>query len=443
MSPRSALDPELVEAALSKEMWWSRLVFWGGAVLLGLIAVFFASICEWGYELFYRVYEYSAYLPFLICPLGFWGIWFLQNRFFKGAEGSGVPQVIASVRSRSPNLREKLLSLRVMIGKLLCTFLGLLSGASIGREGPSIHIGASLFNFLGHYARFSKFERRQGLIISGAAAGIAAAFNAPLAGIVFAIEELKGSFEEKSSGLMLSAVVLSGLIALGFWGNYSHFGEVETQIGGMSAAIAIFFIATFCGSLAGIFCRSLLYLIPKTKELFSGRTWVIPLLLGFFVAALGYFSHGATFGTGYTQTRAMLENPDSTTVFFPFLKLLASLFSYAAGIAGGVFSPSLAVGAGIGNFVSPLFSNLPLEALVVLGMVSYLAGVIRAPVTAFVIVFEMIANHEIVFPMIAAAFIATGASKLVNSTPLYVGLAEQYLGRKNPSPSKPSENLTS
>lgn len=414
--------------SLSKELWWARLLFWSAAGFLGVLAVSVAAICDVGSDIFLDLYERSHYLPFFICPFGFWMIWRIQKAFFHGVEGSGIPQVMASLNSRSPTLRDKLLNLRNLIGKVICTFLGMLAGASIGREGPSVQIGASLFNFLGHYGRFSKFERRQGLVIAGAAAGLSAAFNAPLAGIVFAIEELKGSFEERTSGLMLSAVILAGLISLAILGHYTYFGRIRVGMDSFSGAIAVMLLASIGGFMGGLFSKTLLSLGPKLHSWRPNQPWLVPLLMGFVVASLGYFSQGKSFGTGYHQAQMLLHSENTSTILFPFYKIASILATYITGISGGIFAPSLSVGAGFGTLVSPLFYDVPREALLLIGMVSYLSGVIRAPVTAFVIVFEMTENHLLLIPLMAASFLATGVSKSVCSKPLYKSLSERFLG---------------
>jgi len=430
---RFQLEKDFIEGALSKEKWWARFVFWSAAGVLGILAVLLAQMAEWANAIFLRIYEYSHYLPFAVCPIGFTAAWLMQDRLFKGSEGSGIPQVIACLRTRSTTLRDQLLSIRVLIGKFICTLIGLLSGASIGREGPTVQMGASLFNFLGHYARFSKFERRQGLIIAGAAAGIAAAFNAPLAGIVFAIEELKGSFEERTSGLMLSAVILSGLMAIAIMGQYSYFGVISVGLTGIQSAVCILIIGALGGAAGGLFSRMILSLKSRLSRVPKEKLIYAPLSLGMMVATIGFFSKGQTFGTGYRQAQQLLEQTDHLAILFPFLKFLATVASYASGIAGGIFAPSLAVGAGIGSLLSPLFSDYPKEALLLLGMVSYLSGVIRVPVTSFVIVYEMTINHLLLFPLMACAFIAIATSKLVCKKSLYAGLAEQFLAGQQDS----------
>lgn len=424
------LDPELVQNALSKEKWWARIVFWSAAGFLGFLLVGFAGLCEWANEEFLKVYQYSPYLPFLICPVGFLAIFRLQESFFPGVEGSGIPQVMASLRTRSPTLRDQLMSLRVLVGKIICTFLGLLSGASIGREGPSVHIGAALFNFLGHYARFTKFERRQGLVTAGAAAGIAAAFNAPLAGIVFAIEELKGSFEARTSGLMLSAVITAGLVALSIVGHYSYFGRIDVGIEGMKALAVVAIISVVGGVAGGLFTKMILSIRSQLAQIKTKKRYLAPICLGVIVASLGFFSKGNAFGTGYEQAQSLLDATDDYAMMYPVVKFFSTLASFSAGISGGVFAPSLAIGAGIGNLIHPLFSDFPREAMLIIGMVSFLSGIIRAPVTAFVIVYEMTINHLLLLPLMATSFISAGSSRLVQKKALYTGLADVYLAEQ-------------
>lgn len=429
MANKSPLQSKVVQAALDKERWRSRLSFWAAATFLGLICVFFAALCQWADQSFRRIYEISPYLPFLVCPLGFYLVWKLQTSIFPGAEGSGIPQVVASLQSRSTLLKNQLLNMRIFLGKILCTTLGLLSGASIGREGPSVHIGASLFHSLGHIAQFSRFDRRQGLIVAGAAAGISAAFNAPLAGIVFAIEELKGSFEERSSGLMLSAVILAGLVSLALLGHYTHFGRVNTQVNSLEHIVPVVLISVSGGLFGGYFSRMILYWSPRLPNIKVPRHFLIPVFIGLLIATIGFFSKGESFGSGHHQTQMLLQDPDNVSLLYPFWKILSTLGSYLAGLSGGVFAPSLSIGAGLGASLSPLFPLIDVKALIVIGMVSYLSAVVRAPVTAFVIVFEMTSNHLILIPLMAASFIATGISKLICPKSLYRGLSERFSSR--------------
>jgi len=180
--------------------WKRRLLFWGGAVCLSLVAILFAVTCEKANDLFHKMIAISPYFPLLVTPLGLVLIVIITRKYFSGSQGSGIPQAIASLDlNEDHELREQVLSLRIVFGKIILTIMGLLFGASVGREGPTVQIGASIMHRLGSLANFSKHDMERGLILAGSAAGVAAAFNTPLAGIVFAIEELGRSFEKHNN----------------------------------------------------------------------------------------------------------------------------------------------------------------------------------------------------------------------------------------------------
>ena len=148
------------------------------------------------------------------------------HSLFPGSQGSGIPQAIAARHLKDDSVRSGLLSARLTIGKIILTLLGLACGASIGREGPTVQIGASIM--LGT-AKLGGIGRERGLILAGSAAGVAAAFNTPLAGVVFAIEEMSRAFESRTSGLVLIAVILAGMASLGLVGNYNYFGHSTSR----------------------------------------------------------------------------------------------------------------------------------------------------------------------------------------------------------------------
>ena len=180
---------------VSPRLWWRRVVFWVGAVLVATVAVGFAKAADWAGGLFLHFAAGHAWLPFIIAPAGLTIAFLLTRHVFPGAQGSGIPQTIAALHMHEPAMVDRVLSPRIAVGKVLLTLLGLASGASIGREGPTVQVGASIMHALGKLLRLPRLELRRALVLAGGAAGIAAAFNTPLAGIVFAIEELSHSFE--------------------------------------------------------------------------------------------------------------------------------------------------------------------------------------------------------------------------------------------------------
>jgi chloride channel protein, CIC family len=305
--------------------------------------------------------------------------------------------------------------------------LGFLCGASIGREGPSVQVGAAI---MGSFARFSPY-RQNGLLLAGSAAGIAAAFNTPLAGIVFGIEEMSRSFESKTNGLVLGAVIAAGLTSLAIVGDYTYFGSTPAVLP-LGPAWAVVPVCGIAGGLSGgLFSRILIIfgngLPGAIGGLIKSHPIVFAILCGLAVALCGFYSGGAVHGTGYEQAKAIVHGESGQFYSFGIWKFLATVFSAISGIPGGIFAPSLSIGAGLGVDLSVLFQNVPIGALALLGMVAYLAGVVQAPMTSFIIVAEMTEDHAMIIPLMVAAVIATACSKLICNEGLYHALAKNFL----------------
>lgn len=416
---------------LSINQWKARLVFWGGAVLVGLVSALFALGSEHASALFLELNHHSPYWALIVTPLGLTSIAWLTRRYFPGAQGSGIPQAIAALQA-SPevhHLRHTLLSIRIAIGKVLLSILGLLFGASIGREGPTVHIGAAIMYSVGHRAHFPRHYLDHSLIVAGGAAGIAAAFNTPLAGIVFAIEEMARSFEERTSGIMLTAVVIAGVTALAILGNYTYFGSSDATLHLGSDWYVIPVIGITGGLLGGLFARLLVGGARLLASPIQRHPLLIPALCGLAVAIIGLLSGGSAYGTGYAEAKMVITGSGELESSYPVYKMLATLASYFSGIPGGIFAPSLATGAGFGGIAAELLTGPSAQAIVILATVAYFTGVVQTPITAFVIVMEMTNNHTMLLPLMATAFIAYGSSRLICHEAIYRTLAMGFLLR--------------
>lgn len=414
--------------------WKRRLVFWCGAISVGLVAILFAIACEWANGIFHTLLTISPYLPLLLTPLGLVAIVVITRKYFPGAQGSGIPQTIAALDPReNSQIRDQVLSLRVTIGKIFLTIAGLMFGTSVGREGPSVQIGASIMHSLGKLARFPKHDLEKGLVLAGAAAGVAAAFNTPLAGIVFAIEEMSRSFEEHNSSTILLTVIIAGITSLALLGNYSYFGHTSQSLafGSQWGVVVVCGIAG--GLLGGAFSRTLV----EVNKGITGQlgTWMkakpiaFAAACGLILALVGLASGSTTYGSGYGEAKSLLDGNAMLPESYGLLKMTATVVSYISGIPGGIMAPTLSAGAGFGANIAHLFTSVPAGATIILGMVAYFSGVTQAPITAFVIVMEMIDNHEMILPLMAAAFIAKLCSKLICPTPLFHTLAQRFLGK--------------
>src|SRR5580692_2099678 len=216
--PPKASNPRL-RAVLGHDFfapyqWKQRIALWSGAILVALAAILFAKASDWSYALFQKIVAHGIWIPLIMTPAVFGLLsWATEGRL-RAARGSGIPQAIACIHIEDESFRTRMLALPIAVSKMVLTLVALAVGASIGREGPTVHIGAGLFYSLGRRFGFSDPKAISRFILAGGAAGIAAAFNTPLAGVVFAIEELARSFEHSISSLVLMAVILAGIAAI-------------------------------------------------------------------------------------------------------------------------------------------------------------------------------------------------------------------------------------
>ncbi len=408
----------------SRQILRQRLVLWLGALAVGLAIVGFTALTDLSFALFQHIQH--GYWPVLVTPLGLAFTAWLTLKLFPGCEGSGIPQAIASLQTRDTALKDSLLSLRLAIGKVVLTCLGLACGASIGREGPSVHIGSAIMYYVSRHARFSRLDIERGLIVAGGAAGISAAFNTPLAGIVFAIEEISRSFEERTSGTMMTAVILAGITAQFFLGNYTYFGTSSSYLlpTDLGAPLACGIVG---GLFGGLFSQALILGSRALRPMMKLQPLKVAFLCGLLLSLCGLLSDGATYGSGYEAARHIMEHPEATSWDYPILKLLATMSAYWSGIPGGIFSPSLSAGAGFGAWIAGWFPHIPASAVIVLGIVAYFSGVVQTPITAFVIVMEMTENLSMLLPLMIASFVAYGISTIICPEPLYRALADAFL----------------
>lgn len=425
----------------SRKAWQIRLALWGGALAVGLVATLFALAADKANELFHQGIEISSWLAFVITPLGLMLVSWLMRNWFPGTQGSGIPQALASleVKSHSP-LRSKVLSIRIAVGKMLLTLLGLCSGASIGREGPTVHVGSSIMFALGRRVQAPPHYLERALILGGGAAGVAAAFNTPIAGIVFAIEELSRSFEQKTNGIVITAVILAGVTAQMVLGNYNYFGTSSAAMLQWTDYLAIPLCGVIGGLLGGVFSQVLITGSERLAPLHRRFPMLVAAACGLAIATAGFLSGDLSYGTGYNQASEIIATGQTASLGYPFYKFFATIASYLSGIPGGIFAPSLATGAGVGADLAHLIP-LTAEVLIMLGMVAYFVGVVQTPLTGFIIVMEMTNNHSLLLPLMATAFIAYGVSRLVCPTPIYEALARAFLHppEKHHSASTPAQ----
>lgn len=419
--------------------WLDRSIVLAYACAAGLCVVAFTLLADAAFELFLHIYRWQGgWAVLLWMPAVTAAVVWATRRWAPGAAGSGIPQVISALDSSlETGRRRRFVSLWLSFAKIVLASAGFLAGLSIGREGPSVQVAAGVM----HHAR-RWFDTRSGitahaLLVAGGAAGIAAAFNAPLAGVVFAIEELSRKMESRSSGVIIAAIVLAGLMGVSVFGNLSYFGRIQVPHLGWDALLPGLCVALACGVLGGLFAKLLAASLTGTSERacrlrarFPIRFAAIGALV---VAVIGLATGGATFGAGSEAVKHMLAGEADMPAFYVTLKFVATWLSAWLGVPGGIFAPSLSIGAGVGHNVSLLLGTDIAPALIAMGMAAFLAAVTQAPLTAFIIVMEMVDGHAMVLSLMAAAMLASLVSRML-ARPLYETLALAMLQSMAPPP---------
>ena len=418
---------------LSFGRWQNRILFVGIALLAGLAAIVFAIGADIAIEIHREVVHLAWWSSLIVAPAGFALIIWLTRRFFPGCEGSGIPQAIAASLTEDSAIRKRLLSPRIIFGKISLTLIGLLSGASIGREGPSVQVGASILNLISGKRKNGRIAPTKDLIVAGGGAGVASAFNTPLGGIMFAIEELSRYRAFRANSTTLVAVIFAGLMSLATLGNYTYFGRTPAAVGWPEGLWPVLLCGVLGGLAGGISTRLLIAssrALPGRIGLFKReRPVAFAAACGLATAIIGLSTGGMTWGTGYAESKAALEGTAGLPIYFMFAKAAVIWIAFISGIPGGIFAPALAIGAGLGANVALMLGIDHNPAILVLGTVAFLAGITQSPITSFVIVMEMTANHQMLLPLMSAAVVAQGFSRSVAPVPLYDALAIDILKR--------------
>lgn len=440
MTPHPDVVSSLRKEVVDWRLWTSRAVVLIFAALSGLAVVLMTWATEEALALFFKGQQVLWWGPLIWMPASTAAIVWLTRRWMPGAAGSGIPQVMAALSTDvEPSSRHLFVSLKLAVAKLFMTTWGLLAGLSMGREGPSVQLAAGVMHHARRWLPDRTHVTPHGLLMAGGAAGIAAAFNTPLGGVMFAIEELSRRPEQRSNGLILGAIVLAGLMAVSVYGNATYFGVIHVDSPSWALALPGVAVALACGVAGGLFSRLLVMsLAGRSDDVFSRYRRQRPVWFaagcGLAVAVLGVVSFGDVYGSGYLHTRTMLETGgDSHSPLYVLLKFVATWLTAWSGVPGGIFAPALAIGGALGQDVAQWLSYPNAPTLIALGMAGFLAAVTQAPLTAFIIVMEMVDGHALVLSLMGTALVASGVSRLI-SAPLYATLAQLQLERLPPTP---------
>jgi H+/Cl- antiporter ClcA len=408
---------------------WRTAAIVGVAIIGGLAAASFARLCDAAMRAHDALYHWARWPTLMLLPLGFAAAAWLTRRFAPEAAGSGIPQVIAAAEQRWRGRWDgQRVTLKTAAWKVVLTSALLVCGSSIGREGPTVQVVAGIVRTLTRGLKGG--PGRRAIIIAGGAAGVAAAFNTPIAGVVFAVEELAKSFERRTHTTVILVVVVAGLASYALQGDYAYFGVLGSGGALGSAWLAAPLIGITGGLCGGLFSRILVTVIgPGHNPIARWRrshTVVFAFGCGLLAATAAVLSGGLTFGAGYNEAKSLLQDHPGMGLSLAVSKFVASLAASASGIPGGIFAPSLATGAGIGAAFARSGLAFAGRDCVVLGMTSYLSGVVQAPLTCAVILMEMTRDPGLVGPLMLAALIARWTSGLVMPEPIYHVLAANW-----------------
>lgn len=401
----------------------------GGAALVALVSLGFTWLADLALEWNHAWTTRFGWAAFIVIPLAFALLRWLTMRYAPNASGSGIPQVIGALSMPPGAAQTSLVSMRQTLWKIPLTFLGLAAGASAGREGPSVQVGAALMLAWGNFwlrrgVPLRGFRANE-LIAAGAAGGLAAAFNAPLAGVIFAIEELGRGTALRWQRLVLISVLAAGFLVVAVDGNNPYFGTFTGETLPRNMLLWVVLCGLINGALGGIFSRLLSKGVSGSAPV-TWRAWIRrhPLYtaaaMGLVLACLGALSGGTVYGTGYAVAGDLLSGNGEAPTGFGLAKLGATVASYWAGIPGGIFTPALTTGAGIGQHIWELVGgDVDRRVLVLICMAAFLAAATQAPLTASVIVMEMTGSQPMLFWLLLGALSASLVARQFCPRPFY------------------------
>src|ERR1700675_2566558 len=393
--------------------------------LTGLAVVAFIMLTE---RLGMRLYPVGGapWRRLLFPVVGSLGIGYLLYRYFPNARGSGVPQTKAALYAR-----EGRITLRTVLGKFFCTSATLASGIPLGREGPSVQVGAGIASVLGRLLGLRP-EQVKKLIPVGAAAAIAAAFNTPLAAVLFSLEEIVGDLHAPVMGAVVLASATAWMVLRVSLGNHPLFKVPQYQLV-HPAEFAVYAVLGVAGGVVSVaFTKLLLGLRARFLRLPRKTVWFHPVAGGLLVGLMGWFVP-QVLGVGYGFVGDALNGNMAfkMMLLLVVLKLIAVTTSYASGNAGGIFGPSLFIGAMLGGSVGtlahhllPVYTATP-GAYALVGMGAVFAGIVRAPMTSVLMIFEMTQDYAVTAPLMVANLVSLFIASRLQEEPIYEALAVQ------------------
>lgn len=425
--------------ATAREKLLLALPFWIAAAVTALVSILYTKLFAWSEELASRAAKSFGLGLLLWTPILFFISWWLVEKIAPLASGSGIPQlkVAAEKIENDPNTNavSKLLGLKVILAKIVSSLCAVIGGGATGREGPTLQIAGSIFDVTSRLLPEEIRSRsRHGMVLAGGAAGIAAAFNTPLGGIAYAIEELAKSHLSFFRTGILHAVVVAGLISQLILGTYLYMGYPKVPVFQFSE-LGLALVVAVCAGLVGCLFGQLLKYIFNFRSTLnkpSARA-VMAICCGLVFASLYLFVSPTTFGPGSRLLTDLLFDGRGITYQEFIARFFGTASTYAAGGAAGVFAPTLTLGGALGRLLQLAFTSSVGPLAVLVGMTASLSALTHSPLTSFILILEMTDRHTAIVPIMIAALIGHGVSNLISHESFYDYVAKKMFRSFNVS----------
>lgn len=406
------------------------LPYWIAAGVTALISIFFAEVFRWSEEHAFEWLGARPEIAFVTIPTVLLLSSWIASRFAPFASGSGIPQVMAALeigKTDSPALRQ-LIGLRVILVKFFGSCISVIGGGATGREGPTLQIAAGVFYAIEkRWRKIAKLDP-QSMILAGSAAGLASAFNTPLGGVIFAVEELAKVHISHVRTAVFHSVLIAGILTQAVLGNYLYLGRVTLESGPVINKIYLALAMAFVGGVGALFSLAIVRVGDWRSKLSVRWKSVFAVICGLLLATLFYSVGVNAIGSGREVIVHLLSGSgDHVPLSLAFVRMASNFMTYVSGAIGGVFAPALSIGAAIGGWGSQFVTGANPQIWVLGGMVAFLTGVTRSPFTSMILVLEMTDSHGVILDLMLAAIFAQGFAKLVDPVSFYEHMSHRML----------------
>ena len=419
----------------TKILLFKSITVWFSAFVTACVAVIYARMFHLVED--FQLWWFGKYpsLALIIVPCLFLIAWQVVARNAPGARGSGIPQLMASLDLSNPSERhliKYLLSLKIIVVKVVSSLVMILAGAASGREGPTLQISGSIFKWINDKIpdKWPKVSEKI-MLMTGGAAGLAAAFNTPLGGIVFVVEELSKIHLAKIRNFVFTGVIIAGLTAQWLSGSYLYLGFPKIENSGYKLFFLVILVGFVAGTSAAMMTRLISQISSIRKRIKNVKVeFLFVALLGLIVAVMMVYFSKEGIGSGKDQMNSLLFGAEKKgSIDMALARFFAPILSFSSGAATGIFAPSLATGASIGGLIADFFnvSDGAFNLLVLAGMTGFLSGLTRSPFTSAILVLEMTDRHSAIFHLMLAALVGYLAAYAIQRKGMYEKLKDDYI----------------